>query len=376
MTVMMNRNVVLLLAAVAVQFFVVTCSAQEPIVDDTVVFAEKDGLLAVEAEHFFRQTSTDVRKFYLTHSKLTPDVKPDGDPNHVGGASGGAYLEILPDTRRNHSQKLIRGENFSSDPGKLAVLHYKVHISTPGKYYVWVNAHSTGSEDNGLHVGIDGAWPESGQRLQWCEGKQSWRWESKQRTEEQHCGERHKIYLEIAEAGEHVIHFSMREDGFEFDKWLMTTDREFVRPKGHGPASLVKSGKLPKPFPLIAAPMLKKATNRSSANNQSGKKGSPTKSVADAPLQMPRQPNGDGTITISGEAKAWHKLTLAQAGPYAHEKDNAPNPFTDYCMTVTFTHPDGDSFTVPGYFAADGDAGNSSAEYGTCLLYTSPSPRD
>jgi hypothetical protein len=86
---------------------------------------------------FFKQTSTNVRKFYLTHSTLTPNVNPDGDPNHVGGASGGAYLEILPDTRRNHGHKLITGENFSPYPGKLAVLHYKVNISTPGKYYVW-----------------------------------------------------------------------------------------------------------------------------------------------------------------------------------------------------------------------------------------------
>jgi hypothetical protein len=46
----------------------------------------------------------------------------------------------------------------------------------------------------------------------------------------------------------------VREDGFEFDKSLMTTDREFARPTGHGPPSQVKSGKLPEPFPLVAAP--------------------------------------------------------------------------------------------------------------------------
>ena len=139
--------------------------AQQPIVDQSVVFAEEDGLIAVEAEHFFKQTSADVRAFHLTHSKLTPATSPDGDPNHVAGASGGAYLEILPDTRRTHDDKLIKGENFSPDPGKMAVLHYKVHISTPGRYFVWVRAHSTGPEDNGLHVGLDGDWPASGQRL-------------------------------------------------------------------------------------------------------------------------------------------------------------------------------------------------------------------
>ena len=134
-----------------------------------VVFAEKDGLVAVEAEHFFKQTHTDKRAFYPTSTKRRPAIEPGGDPSHAANASGGAYLEILPDTRRTHQDKLIKGENFSSQPGKLAVVSYRVHFTTPGRYYVWVRAYSTGTEDNGLHVGIDGTWPATGQRLQWCE---------------------------------------------------------------------------------------------------------------------------------------------------------------------------------------------------------------
>ena len=152
------------------------CSAAFSHSQDDVVFKESGGIVAVEAEHFFKQTQTETRAFHLTTAEATPDVKPDGDPSHVAGASGGAYLEILPDTRRTHGDKLIRGTNFSPDPGKMAVVHYKVNFTTPGKYYVWVRAHSTGSEDNGLHVGIDGTWPASGQRLQWCQGKRTWRW--------------------------------------------------------------------------------------------------------------------------------------------------------------------------------------------------------
>ncbi|MFC7338946.1 DUF5060 domain-containing protein [Haloferula chungangensis] len=87
---------------------------------------------------------------------------------------------------------------------------------------------------------------------------------------------------------------------------------------------------------------------------------------AGPPLVMPRQPDGDGSVSISGELKAWHKVTLDLSGPYAHEKDNAPNAFTDHNFTVTFTHSSGSpSYTVPGYFAADGNAANSSAESGT-----------
>lgn len=205
-----------------------------PASDGTTTFEEVDGLVAVEAEHYAVQTDTEIRQWYVTTIDRTPNVTPDGDENHAGSASGGAYLEILPDTRRNHGNKLIGGENFSNEPGKLGVLVYPVHFNTPGRYYVWVRAYSTGSEDNGMHVGIDGTWPESGQRLQWCEGKRSWWWESKQRTQKQHCGEPHKIYLDIEQPGLHTIEFSMREDGFEFDKWLMTTDRTFARPTDSG----------------------------------------------------------------------------------------------------------------------------------------------
>jgi len=200
------------------------------------VFDEKDGLVAVEAEHFAAQTETETRKWYITTASQTPNVSPDGDENHAASASGGAYVEILPDTRRNHGMKLINGENFSNQPGKLGVLVYPVRFRTPGRYYVWVRAYSTGSEDNGLHVGLDDTWPESGQRLQWCEGKNSWRWESKQRTQKEHCGEPYKIYLDIEQPGQHTIEFSMREDGFEFDKWLMTKDRDFTRPEDAGPS--------------------------------------------------------------------------------------------------------------------------------------------
>lgn len=501
--------------------------AEAPLVDSSVVFAEKGGLVAVEAEHYFKQTENKLRSFYLTHKDMTPQVTPDGDPNHVGGASGGAYLEILPDTRRTHGDKLIRNENFSPEPGKMAILHYQVHFQTPGRYYVWVRAHSTGSEDNGLHVGLNGKWPASGQRLQWCEGKRTWRWDSKQRTEKVHCGEPHKIFLDIEKAGTHTIHFSMREDGFEFDKWLMTTDRDFERPQDAGPTSAVRDGVLPKSFPLVAAPappttptpvpdakvnqtlasmnmpaamfadgkmkgyyldngkwlavnpdkdkqgsasrtfpyptgrytvtlqavgendgkssyeliiddevigkftaplskemfeegkafgstwkdvavtegamvtvkskvgsedgmeysrarwaaveftpadkataakaapILARQTLAAKQTGQRSRATSPTKSLSDKPMASPRADHGDGSVKVSGEQMTWHKVTLDLDGPFAHEQDNRVNPFTDYRMTVTFRHRDGTSFSVPGYFAADGDAKNSSADSGT-----------
>ncbi|MEM7143638.1 MAG: DUF5060 domain-containing protein [Verrucomicrobiota bacterium] len=320
-----------------------------PLVESDLVFEEVDGYVAVEAEHFFEQKKDDVRAWYLTTEEAEAGLEPDADPNHVAGAGGGAYLEALPDTRKNHGEKLIVGENFMNNPGKMAVLRYKVYFNTPGKYYVWARTHSTGTEDNGIHVGIDGEWPESGQRMQWT-AKRHWAWGSKQRTAEQHGGVPGILFLEVEEPREHVIEFSMREDGFEFDQWLMTMDADFEAPDGPvETGQSLKAGVMPAAFPLVAAV----AASTESGGEKAGPK-----------LHGDRGADGNGDVEVSGELKEWHKVTLTLDGPFAHERDNEPNPFLDYRFDVTFTPEEGKAYTVPGYFAADGDAGESSAEAG------------
>lgn len=168
--------------------------------------------IEVEAESFVSQSKSELRKWVLQDDNT---------------ASGGRYIQILPDTRVTHDDKLIRGENFTNDPGTVAIVSYNVEIPKAGRYYVWSRALSIGSEDNGVHVGIDGAWPLTGARLQWCDGKKKWWYESKQRTKEEHCGVPYLIYLDIPTTGKHQIQFSMREDGFRMDKFLLTTNKDF-----------------------------------------------------------------------------------------------------------------------------------------------------
>jgi hypothetical protein len=204
---------------------------------DQLVLEKKKGVLTVEAEHFYKQSRSDIRKWVLIDQDFITD-QTDPDKNHAASASGGKYLKCLPDTRTTHEDKLIPGENFSNQAGELAILHYQVYINNPGKYYVWVRAFSTGTEDNGIHVGIDGTWPDSGQRMQWCEGKEQWTWDSKQRTQEVHCGEPALIYLDIQQTGIHDIQFSMREDGFEFDKFVLK--KVYEAPVDMGPQEIIK----------------------------------------------------------------------------------------------------------------------------------------
>ncbi len=67
---------------------------------------------------------------------------------------------------------------------------------------------------------------------------------------------------------------------------------------------------------------------------------------------------------VRGELKKWHKVTLTFDGPKTSETAE-PNPFLYYRLNVRFTHAKtGKSYLVPGYYAADGDAANTSAEAG------------
>ncbi len=225
-------------------------AAPPPLAPADLVFAEQGGLVAVEAEHFFQQELAGNRAWYLTTPHSHPKLTPDTDGTHVAGASGGAYLEALPDSRWTHDEPLVHGENFSNEPGRMAVLSYRVRFATPGRYYFWARIYSTGGEDNGLHVGLNGQWPESGRRWQTIK-KDAWQWDSRQRTEQVHVGVPGQLYLEVPAAGDHVVQISMREDGFEIDKWLMTTDANYV-PAGMGPAPRIAAGRLPAAFALPA----------------------------------------------------------------------------------------------------------------------------
>ena len=110
------------------------------------VHKQTNGMVVVEAEEFDAADRQVHRQWLLTTAGKTPEVKPNLDPNHAAGASGGAYLEILPDTRVTHADSLVDGVSFTN-------------------------------------------------------------------------------------TGSHTIMFSMREDGFEFDKFLLTPDQKPMESK-------------------------------------------------------------------------------------------------------------------------------------------------
>lgn len=75
--------------------------------------------------------------------------------------------------------------------------------------------------------------------------------------------------------------------------------------------------------------------------------------------------DGDGSVVVSPKPTQWHPVTLALRGPHAEERGLTLNPFTGYRFDVIFEHESGEPrYVVPGYFAADGQAAETSATAG------------
>lgn len=79
---------------------------------------------------------------------------------------------------------------------------------------------------------------------------------------------------------------------------------------------------------------------------------------------------GTGECTVSSGNQQWHRVELICDGPSGNEGNDST--FTDNRFDVTFTQG-GSAFTVPGHFAADGNAAESGSTSGTTWrAYFSP----
>ena len=67
--------------------------------------------------------------------------------------------------------------------------------------------------------------------------------------------------------------------------------------------------------------------------------------------------------TVHGILSVWHTTSIDFEGPNTSELAT-PNPFTDYRLDVIFTGPSDQRYKVAGFYAADGNAGETSADSG------------
>ncbi len=197
---------------------------QPRVAPDAIVAEERAGFVIVEGEDFFQQTNTKLRAWHLTDATHLPSVGNDIDPPNFATASGAAYIEVLPDEGVDGAP-VIKSVTLSDVPGEMAVASYRVKFNTPGRYTIWTRAFGTDGDDNTLHYGLDGTWPESSARSHTFGGKK-WAWANRNRK---HKG---KVFFDVPTAGTHVVTISMREDGCDLDQFILTTDESFSPPAG------------------------------------------------------------------------------------------------------------------------------------------------
>lgn len=79
--------------------------------------------------------------------------------------------------------------------------------------------------------------------------------------------------------------------------------------------------------------------------------------------------HGDGSWRLSPEVPTeLSPVEISFRGPWCAETSNNPNPFLDLRLSVRFDGPEGRTFSVPGYFDADGVRGDSGNRWAVRFL--------
>ncbi len=178
----------------------------------------------VEAEEF-----DDKDDRWVLTGPSTPAQELDPDPNHSATAVGQFYLELLPDSRVTHEDPFPTEPELRSFWGEGQVaprINYTVNFPEAGRYHVHVRGLSTGTEDNGLHIGLNGTFPDSGQKVQLCSAGRGWWWTSRQRESggAGSCGTDFTVWIDVENPGLQTLNVSPREDGFELDRLMLIKD--------------------------------------------------------------------------------------------------------------------------------------------------------
>ncbi len=171
---------------------------------DDKKFAEKDGLIVIEAEHFHAKAKKDALTWELV--------------KEPAGFSGTGAMEAKPNDDVNNNEDFV-----DLSPR----MDYKVNFAKAGKFKIWVRGWGRGESDNSCHLGLNGKAVDTCDRLgEWP--AEEWAW-----LNDTHDGE--SATLEVKEAGVHTLNVWMREDGFILDKILLARDDKY-EPKEKGPA--------------------------------------------------------------------------------------------------------------------------------------------
>jgi hypothetical protein len=104
-------------------------------------------------------------------------------------------------------------------------LDFEVNFVKTGIHYVWIRGIGASSSDDSVHVGLDGAESATSDRITGFSS--SWSWS-------QSTMDGPVATVNVTSAGVHTVNVWMREDGFVFDKLVLTVNAGYT-PAGEGP---------------------------------------------------------------------------------------------------------------------------------------------
>jgi len=167
-----------------------------------------DGIVSMEAENFHNNTAQGAHTW-----ELMTDVE---------GFTGTGFMQSLPNQGDNTN------DNYVTDAPRL---DYDVAFLTTGTHYVWLLGNMIGGSDDSAHAGFDAIETGGGDadRIQTGSVADTWEWSNERRES---LG---PAQIDVTSSGVHIVSVWMREDGWKFDKIVLTTNPDYV-PTGDGPA--------------------------------------------------------------------------------------------------------------------------------------------
>jgi len=166
-------------------------------------FFESEGLLVMEAEHYFAKTDG------------SGPAEGSSWIDRIGGGSAAAgYVQALPD------DGLCIDDNIEVYSPHLI---YKADFNNTGDYYLWLKAMAQDSNSDSVHFGLDGsAISNDGNDCLQLPTANAFEWLSLLGD-----GTTRPI-VTIPSPGLHNIDIWMREDGAKLDRLLLTTESDYT----------------------------------------------------------------------------------------------------------------------------------------------------
>ncbi|MHC4740041.1 MAG: hypothetical protein ACYS9Y_14125, partial [Planctomycetota bacterium] len=169
-----------------------------------------DGIVSMEAENYDGNTSQGGHDWTLVTSP--------------GGYTGTGAMEATPNIGTNQST------GYAANSPRL---DFQVDFVKTGTHYVWIRGYfGTSGADDSIHAGLDGAEISTCDNISTSSSSYVW-------TKATMDGP--DATFNVSSTGVHTVNAWMREDGFVFDKIVLTVNASYT-PTGDGPAESPRSG--------------------------------------------------------------------------------------------------------------------------------------